>query len=927
VKSKTLFLISVLVVVGQSFGQDGSLRGLRRKCNDTAGGYTLFAPMSSNVTYLIDADGLAVRTWSSPFLPSAWVYLLENGHVLRGGSDRGNSIFSGGGQGGRFQEFDLDGSLVWDFRYNETRLPHHDVAVLPNGNILAIAWEAKTRDEAQRAGRRATAIPATGSIWPDMLIEFKPQRPDGAQIVWEWHIWDHLIQNIDPTLDNYADPAQRPERININGDTSGGGAFLRDLFHTNAVAYNPELDQIILSVPTFNEVWVIDHSTTTQEAAGRTGGRSGKGGDLLYRWGNPRAYGRGTDADQLLGFQHDARWVPQGRPGAGHMMVFSNRTPSPNGPYTKVYEFVPPVDAEGHYAVPDVGPFGPAGPVWTYSDDDLQTINLSGAERLENGNTLISSGNEGRLFEITPAGDIVWDYWSPYAGPSGSSGNAFSLFRAVRIPPNHPGLAGHDLRPMDPQPPISPYASVGTGPAGGPCPTTIPPPTLTGIAPDIAARGTTEPVEVTLTGTNFVAGMTLDAGANVTVSSIDVISSTTAVARLTVAAAAPLGSLTLKVVTAGGTSEAAQFIVADPFPDLFIVSSHLGNFGAGFDEAYTVTVRNVGAAPTIGAITVTDTLPGGFTFVSGEGPGWSCSASGPVVTCTNSATLAPTESTHYTLTVAVDIRAASKVNHSVSVTTDGDLNHINDDRSDMTTVVTPSPVFVFTPYPIVPGRQALVAVTMGTPFPHDITGSITLNFASNAVIPVDDPAIQFASGSRTVTFNIPANDTKARFGPESLLGPLAFQTGSVAGTLTFAGTFTAGTIQENFSAAGTNTLTIPLQALSIESLQTTMQDGFAVSMLLLSAAREVTQLSLSFNTVPRIRLSCGTTAGCSAAGNILTLDVAPLFTQWFNDNATFGGLAQLRLPIRIEGGGVEGTVDVTLRNTKGESNSRSFTLP
>ena len=110
-------------------------------------------------------------------------------------------------------------------------------------------------------------------------------------------MWDHLIQNIDPTLETtYADPATHPERININGDTSGGGAsaFCRDMFHTNAVDYNPELDQIILSVPTFNEVWVIDHSTTTQEAAGRTGGRSGKGGDLLYRWGNPQAYGRGT---------------------------------------------------------------------------------------------------------------------------------------------------------------------------------------------------------------------------------------------------------------------------------------------------------------------------------------------------------------------------------------------------------------------------------------------------------------------------------------------------------------------------------------------------------------------------------------------------------------------------------------------------------
>ena len=66
----------------------------------------------------------------------------------------------------------------------------------------------------------------------------------------------------------------------------------------NSVAYHPELDQIVLSVLGFSEIWIIDHGTTTAEAAGHTGGRSGKGGDLLYRWGNPRAYRAGSAVDQ-----------------------------------------------------------------------------------------------------------------------------------------------------------------------------------------------------------------------------------------------------------------------------------------------------------------------------------------------------------------------------------------------------------------------------------------------------------------------------------------------------------------------------------------------------------------------------------------------------------------------------------------------------
>jgi uncharacterized repeat protein (TIGR01451 family) len=882
--------------------------------------------MSSDLTYLVDLNGRVVRTWRSAFLPSAWVYFLDNGHILRGGSDRGSSPFSGGGQGGRFQEFDLDGNLVWDFRYNDPRLPHHDVAVLPNGNLLAIAWEGKTAEEARRAGRQPSAIPTNG-IWPDMLIEFEPLPPNDARIVWEWHSWDHLIQNIDPTRENYGDPATHPERIDINAG-SGGFGFSRDIFHTNAVAYNPELDQILLSVPTYDEVWVIDHSTTPQQAAGHTGGRSGKGGDLLYRWGNPQAYGRGSASDQLLGFQHDARWIPQGRPGAGHMMVFSNQTPTPNGATTKVYEFVPPVDASGNYAISAPAPFGPATPLWTYSNPNLQTTNLSGAERLENGNTLISAGPQGRIFEITPAGDIVWDYWSPFSGFSGNSGSSFSLFRATRVPAGHPGLVGQNLRPLDPQPPSSPSASSGTPPVTGQCPAPmVPAPTLTSIDPVIVARGAGTPLDVKLTGTNFGPGLTLDAGSHVVVTDLQVVSSTEATAKLSVGANAALGALEVRVSTPGGTSGSLSFTIVDPFPDLSVRSSHTGNFGAGFEEAYTVTVTNVGTASAASTITVTDRLPPGLEFVSASGSGWGCSAANSVITCTSSAPLAPTESSSYALRVSAGTAASPSVSHSVSVAVDGDLNPANNTAIDETTVVTPSPVFVFAPAPLVPGQQAAVEVKVPAPFPHDVTGEIALSFASNAVIPMDDPAIQFATGGRTASFTIPANETEARFGSSLQRGSLLFQPGTVAGTITFAGTFTAGTIRREFlPASGSDTLTIPLRALSIQGIRASTEGGFAVSIQLFSAAREVTQLSLSFDTTPRVSLQCGTTEGCSAAGNVLTLDVARLFSQWFAGDSHFGGLAQLRLPLSISGA-VKGTVAVTLKNSKGESNSQSFALP
>ena len=415
-------------------------RGLRLKTDRATRGFVLFFPLTNDTAYLIDLDGRVVHSWKTSYRPAGTIYLLDNGHILRGANDTGSSGFGGGGSGGRFQEFDWDGKLVWDFVYNTDRLPHHDFSILPNGHILAVAWEKKSREEARRAGRREGFVPQAG-VWPDMLIEFEPQPPNGARIVWEWHSWDHVVAS--------AEAAAHPEKVDVNGDLIGTVNPPQnpptDIFHTNAVNYNPQLDQIMVSVPRFNEIWVIDHSTTTQQAASSTGGKSGKGGDILYRWGNPQAYGRGSATDQRFGFEHDSKWIAKGLPGAGHMMVFSNRGPGPQGAHTVVYEFTPPVDRNGHYTLPVAGPYGPAEAAWTYSASDFDATYISGAQRLPNGNTLITSGPQGRFFEVSPSGEILWEYWSEYRGEGGSAGangdaNPYSAFRGTHISPDHPGL-------------------------------------------------------------------------------------------------------------------------------------------------------------------------------------------------------------------------------------------------------------------------------------------------------------------------------------------------------------------------------------------------------------------------------------------------------------------------------------------------------
>ena len=335
-------------------------RGVRVNTPQASPGYVYFTPLLSDTTYLINNAGQVVHIWESDYAPSAWVYLLDNGNLIRGAREPEVPTFSGGGQGGRIQEFTWDGELVWDFVFaSENHLLHHDVEVLPNGNVLAVAWELKSPEEASRVGRRPDLIPE-GGLWPDMVVEFARQMTDEVRVFWEWHMWDHTIQNHDQSLFNYGEPAEHPELIDVNGDLAPSEiseeelAQLQvlgyipsdttpedvqsDFMHTNAVSYNAELDQIVLSVLNYNEIWIIDHSTTTDEAAGSTGGRWGRGGDLLYRWGNPRVYGRGDGLQQQLFAQHDSRWIPPGMPGAGHLLLFNNNLSGSEGNYSAVFE-------------------------------------------------------------------------------------------------------------------------------------------------------------------------------------------------------------------------------------------------------------------------------------------------------------------------------------------------------------------------------------------------------------------------------------------------------------------------------------------------------------------------------------------------------------------------------------------------------------
>lgn len=396
--------------------------GLISCTNSTSPGYTLFSPMPSTSSYLIDQHGREIHSWESPggHRPGLASYLLEDGDLLRSANIAQQAVgdFSGGGTAGKIERIGWDGTAEWSWEYSSMDyITHHDIEPMPNGNILAIAWEDKSEAEALQAGRNpAIASDAPGgnaNVWPDHIIEIEPLANNQANIVWEWHAWDHLVQDYDASKENYGVVSEHPELLDINFvGATGNQAGRADWMHCNGIDYNAALDQIALSCKNTNEFYIIDHSTTTAEAAGHTGGNSGKGGDFLYRWGNPQAYDGGLSSDQQLFGQHDVQWIEEGREGSGDFLVFNNgngRSPS----YSSV-DVIQVAYVEGNYPLQSNGTWGPNAPSWSWGlDQDIYAQSISGAERLPNGNTLVTFGTQGTLIEVDLEGEIVWKYISP----------------------------------------------------------------------------------------------------------------------------------------------------------------------------------------------------------------------------------------------------------------------------------------------------------------------------------------------------------------------------------------------------------------------------------------------------------------------------------------------------------------------------------
>lgn len=420
-------------------------------------GYTFFSPFSGTKAYIVDNCGRLVNEWARGTRPGLAAYFLDNGLMLRTYKPSPAGPFTSASNAGGLELVDWDNNTVWSYEINTpTWISHHDAVYMPNGHILALTWELVYTEELIELGRDPDEIANEGYMWSERIIELEPVGADDMNIVWEWRIKDHYIQDFDPSKQNFGVVEEHPELFDINLPelNSSNSNSTRDWNHFNSIDYHPELDQILISTRNSDEIWILDHSTTIEQAASHSGGRYGKGGDILYRWGNASAYRRAPVSEQKLFGQHGVHWIPEGLPDAGKIMIYNNGNGRPGPDYSTVEILVPPQDSIGGYIIPGEGPIGPELPEWVYGDrpgESFYSAFLSNAHRLPNGNTLINAGSPGLIFEIDPERNIVWEYVIPLFGDfpatQGQSVNNNSNFRAYKLGPDFSGFAGVDLTP------------------------------------------------------------------------------------------------------------------------------------------------------------------------------------------------------------------------------------------------------------------------------------------------------------------------------------------------------------------------------------------------------------------------------------------------------------------------------------------------
>ncbi|MEM7254876.1 MAG: aryl-sulfate sulfotransferase [Pseudomonadota bacterium] len=354
-------------------------------------GLVFFTP-PDGIPKLIGLDGTLVREWGQPSDQIQWA---------RPNFDLSGDILALTGAvpvldypfplPDKMAQFDADGNLF--FEWNDFPLSkgtfaavHHDMIRLPNGNTMVLC---------------ATVI-TVPTISPNPLLDECILEMDwNGDIVWEWYAHEHFDQF------GFTDEAKQ-----LISDAAG------DWAHSNSLSIIPDNNHtdpaftpgnVMVSFRELNTIVIIDRASE----------------DIVWKVG--------PHADRLTIGQHDAQMIPLGRPGAGNIIAFDNGLRAGYPPISRPFSQVIEIDPTTKQVVWRYNATFSGFPQW-----DFFSAIISGATRLENGNTMITEGTKGRLIQVTQTGEIVWEFMSPYfeanPGPGGVDVKNYAIFRGFPTP-------------------------------------------------------------------------------------------------------------------------------------------------------------------------------------------------------------------------------------------------------------------------------------------------------------------------------------------------------------------------------------------------------------------------------------------------------------------------------------------------------------
>ncbi len=385
--------------------------------------YVLFAG-GDDVTRLVDLTGKVVREWKYTGQPVSFIdpALVDGarGHIfvtLESEEGRGTDLTPGRAQTRvrkTVGEVDWDGKPVWSFGSaapGGVARQHHDITRLPNGNTLLLA---------------NISYPLPGFAAPQVLDDVAYEANPDGDIVWTWAASDHLDE-IGFTADELKliKSSKNPDYLHVNDLKPVGPNHWYDEGDARFAPDNLIFDSrngnfiAIVDRKTRKIVWTLGPHFPPVSEDGTTTSRK-----------VPRP------VDQISG-QHDAQIIPKGLPGAGNLLVFDNQGEAgyPRASVTvtggsRVLE----IDPVTKQIVWQYTGASSGNPGWTF-----RSTHISNARRLPNGNTFIDEGQIGRFFQVTPEGEIVWEYLNPYPrrGKDAESGRPtlnYSVYRAQPVP-------------------------------------------------------------------------------------------------------------------------------------------------------------------------------------------------------------------------------------------------------------------------------------------------------------------------------------------------------------------------------------------------------------------------------------------------------------------------------------------------------------